>query len=35
MIEHYRKQIENYRRLTGAKRTLIVMMTSGKTVKIA
>jgi ATP-dependent exoDNAse (exonuclease V) beta subunit len=35
LIEHYRRQIDDYRRRTGAKRALIVMMTSGKTVEIA
>ena len=35
MIEHYRRQIDDYRRRTGAKRALIVMMTSGKTVEVA
>jgi ATP-dependent exoDNAse (exonuclease V) beta subunit len=35
MIEHYRRQINDYRRRTGAKRALIVMMTSGKTVEVA
>jgi ATP-dependent exoDNAse (exonuclease V) beta subunit len=35
MIEHYRRQIDDYRKWTGAKRALIVMMTSGKTVEVA
>jgi hypothetical protein len=35
MIEHYRRQIDDYRIRTGAKRALIVMMTSGKTVEVA
>ena len=35
MIEHYRRQIDDYRKRTGAKRALIVMMTSGKTVEVA
>ena len=35
MIEHYRRQIDDYRKRTGAKRAIIVMMTSGRTVEVA
>jgi ATP-dependent exoDNAse (exonuclease V) beta subunit len=35
LMEHYRRQIDDYRKRTGAKRALIVMMTSGKTVEVA
>ena len=34
LIEHYRRQIDDYRKRTGAKRALIVMMTSRKTIEI-
>ena len=32
MIAHYRKQIDEYRMQTGAKRALLVLMTAGKVI---
>jgi len=34
MIARYRKQIDDYRRHTGAKRALLIIMTSGKVVEV-
>ncbi|WP_275540332.1 hypothetical protein [Rhodopseudomonas palustris] len=33
-IDHYRQQIDDYRKLTGAKKALLVFMTRGQVVEV-
>jgi exodeoxyribonuclease-5 len=33
-LAHYRKQIDDYRRCTGASRALLVLMTAGKVIEL-